>query len=237
MTIAPGAEALATPLPKNMNASSRPRPGPGLASTRNSSDLPFSAASLVPSGVKTPWLIALLRNRILAGSTKIEASGIRLLSTRKSTTFSAPLENCSTNGPATSEAADRQDHAPDAGREVVDQHLEAGPDLAVPEGVELAHRPAAERAHDHRAEEHRHVRAGDRTHGGDRADHAAADVVLAVRHPAAGVADQDRQQVGDHRADDAAAVGVPAAELRDEAVVVLAARGPARSRRSCRRSG
>ena len=51
----------------------------------------------------------------------------------------------------------------------------------------------------------------------DRADHAAADVV--VTHPAAGVADQHRQQVGDHRADDAAAVaGAPAADLGDPAV-------------------
>ena len=101
ITIAPGAEALAMPLPKNMKASSRPRPGPGLASMRNRTDWPSLAASVVPSGVKTPWLIALLRNRILAGSTKIEASGIRWLSMRKSTIFSAPLENCSTNGPAT----------------------------------------------------------------------------------------------------------------------------------------
>ena len=37
---------------------------------------------------------------------------------------------------------------------------------------------------------------------------------IAVDHPAAGVADQDRQQVGDHRADDAAAGEVaPAADL------------------------
>ena len=101
MTAAPGADALAIPLPKKVNASSSPRPGPGLASIRNRIDLPCSAASLVPSGVKTPWLMALLRNRILAGSTKIEVNGSRLFSTRKSTTFSARSENASTNGPAT----------------------------------------------------------------------------------------------------------------------------------------
>ena len=217
---APGAEALAMPLPKKVKASSSPRPGPGLASMRNRIDLPFSAASVVPSGVKTPWLIALLRKRTLAGSTKIEVSGSRLWSTRKSTTSLGGLGEGLDERSGHEEAADGQDHAPDAGREVVDQHLEAGPDLAVPQGVELAHRPAAQRTHDHGAEEHRHVRTGDRTHGGDRADHAAADVVVAVGHPPAGVADQDRQQVGDHRADDAAAVGVPPAELGDEAVVV-----------------
>ena len=51
---------------------------------------------------------------------------------------------------------------------------------------------AGERADDHGAEEHRHVRADDDAHRGDRADDAAA---LAVDQPAAGVADQQRQQV------------------------------------------
>jgi len=71
------------------------------------------------------------------------------------------------------------------------------------------------------AEEHRHVRAGDGAERGDRADHATADVVLAVGHPAAGVPDEDRQQEPDHRADDAVVLAVPAAERGDEAVVVL----------------
>ena len=54
------------------------------------------------------------------------------------------------------------------------------------------------------------------THGGDRADDAAAGVVDVL---AAGVADQQRQQVGDHRADDAAAgVVAPAADVGDPAV-------------------
>ena len=34
------------PLPKTMKASSRPSPGPGLASSRNRTDLPFSDASV-----------------------------------------------------------------------------------------------------------------------------------------------------------------------------------------------
>ena len=44
----------------------------------NRIDLPFSAASATPSGPSTPWLIALLRNSTLAGSTRIDASGSRL---------------------------------------------------------------------------------------------------------------------------------------------------------------
>jgi hypothetical protein len=114
------------------------------------------------------------------------------------------------------EAEDGQDHAPDPGGEVVDQHLEAGLDLAVPEAVDLLHRPAAERAHDHGAHEHRDVGAGDDTHGRDGADDAAAHLV----EVATGVADEDREQVGDHRADDAAAVELtPAAQAGDPAVV------------------
>ena len=82
MMMAPGAEAFAIPLPNTAKASSRPSPGPGLASSRNRIDFPFSCASVVPSGVRMPWLIALLRKRILAGSMKIEVSGSRWWSTR-----------------------------------------------------------------------------------------------------------------------------------------------------------
>ena len=85
MIAAPGAVALATPLPKTEIAMSRPRPGPGLASSRNSTDLPVSAASVRPSGVSTPWLMALLRKNTLAGSMTTEVSGSRLLSTSVST--------------------------------------------------------------------------------------------------------------------------------------------------------
>ena len=42
---------------------------------------PASLACWIPSGEKIPWLMALLRNRIFAGSTKIEVSGSRLFCT------------------------------------------------------------------------------------------------------------------------------------------------------------
>ena len=47
-----------------------------------------------------PWLMALLRNRIFAGSMKIEVSGSRWFETSVSTTFEASSLNLSTNGPA-----------------------------------------------------------------------------------------------------------------------------------------
>jgi hypothetical protein len=53
-----------------------------LASRRKRTDWPCSAASWMPSGVSTPWLIALLRKSTFAGSMKIEVSGSNPLSTR-----------------------------------------------------------------------------------------------------------------------------------------------------------
>jgi hypothetical protein len=73
-----------------------------------------------------------------------------------------------------------------------------GLDLAVPDGVEVLHRPAAEGAHDHGAHEHGDVGTGDDTHRGDGADDTASHVVEQL---SAGVADEQGQQVGDHRAD------------------------------------
>ena len=66
------------------------------------------------------------------------------------------------------------------------------------------------------------VGADDHAHGGDRADHARRGSPCTIRPPV--YADQDRQQVGDHRADDAGAVvGAPAADLGDPSVGVLQA--------------
>ena len=79
MTAAPGAEARAAPMPKNVNASSSPTPGPGLASRRNRIDDPVSAACWMPSGVSTPWLMALLRNSTFAGSMMMLVSGSRFI--------------------------------------------------------------------------------------------------------------------------------------------------------------
>jgi len=78
MNAAPGAEARAAPIPNRVNASSRPTPGPGLASSRNRIDLPLSAACWVPSGVSTPWLMALFRKNTFAGSMMMLVSGNRL---------------------------------------------------------------------------------------------------------------------------------------------------------------
>jgi hypothetical protein len=58
-----------------MKASSRPRPAPGFDSTMNRIDLPAVWTSIAASGVKMPWLMALLRNKTFAGSTKMDASG------------------------------------------------------------------------------------------------------------------------------------------------------------------
>ncbi len=85
MMIAPGAEAFAAPTPKNVNASSRPRPGPGFASMRKRIDLPVSAACSMPSGVNTPWLMALFKNSTFAGSTMIDTRGRRLYVTSQPT--------------------------------------------------------------------------------------------------------------------------------------------------------
>ena len=100
--------------------------------------------------------------------------------------------------------ADRQtgrdsgEQADDAQGEVVHQHLEPGPDSAGDELVELLEQPGGGRADDHRAQEHRDVRADDHAHRGDGTDHRAA---LAMDHSAAGVADEYREQIGDDRTD------------------------------------
>ena len=101
MMIAPGAEARAAPTPKKVKASSRPRPGPGFASMRNRIDLPVSVACSMPSGVNTPWLMALLRNSTFAGSTMIDSSGSRLSETSQSTTLPSTVETPSMTGPKT----------------------------------------------------------------------------------------------------------------------------------------
>src|SRR5690625_4074372 len=127
------------------------------------------------------------------------------------------------------ESGHQHHEAEDAGREHVHQHLEAGRDVVLPQPVQLLHQPGGGRGDDHRPDEHVHlgqglegglgvargepslelggvllrdqpVRAGDHAHGGDHAHHGAARL---VDHAAAGVGDQQRQQVVDHRADGA----------------------------------
>ncbi|MNT02730.1 hypothetical protein D3C72_1372370 [compost metagenome] len=53
----------------------------------------------MPNGEKIPWLMALFRKRIFAGSTKIDASGSRLLVTMMFTPVARICDNPSTSGP------------------------------------------------------------------------------------------------------------------------------------------
>ena len=72
-------------MPKKVNARSSPTPGPGFASSRNRIDEPSSAACERPSGVSTPWLMALFRNSTFAGSMMMLVSGSRFVSTSQLT--------------------------------------------------------------------------------------------------------------------------------------------------------
>ena len=71
----------------------------------------------------------------------------------------------------THECQNRQNHTDDASGEVVHQHFKARFDFAVYPRVEMFNRPATQRASNHRAEEHRHIRTDDNTHGGDCTHH------------------------------------------------------------------
>ena len=94
---------------------------------------------------------------------------------------------------------DRQRTAQDAQREVGNEHLEADRDAVLGCTVELLEKPCGERANDHGTQEHGDVGADHDPGGGDRTDHRAA---IAVYQLAAGVADQERQQERDHRANE-----------------------------------
>lgn len=85
--MAPGAEDFAAPLPNKVKASNTPSPGPGFASSKNRIDFPASATCSVPNGVKIPWLIALFKNKIFAGSIKILVNGIKWADKMISTPF------------------------------------------------------------------------------------------------------------------------------------------------------
>ena len=72
----------------------------------------------------------------------------------------------------------------DAEGEVIDDHFEAGGNLSVDQPVKLFHDPARERAHDHRAEEHRDFRSYNQTAGRERSDDTPS---LSVYKLAAGI--------------------------------------------------
>ena len=99
MTIAPEEDARSDLGPNSMNAVSRPRPAPGFDSTMYRIDLPVSATSIAASGVKMPWLIALLRNSTLPGSTNSEASGSRFAATSQFTPSESTPTMPATTGP------------------------------------------------------------------------------------------------------------------------------------------
>ena len=107
-------------------------------------------------------------------------------------------------------AEDGQEQAEDADGEVVHQHLKAGLDLAVNGLVKHLDDPACKGAHDHGAHQHRIIGgAADDAYSCDGAHDSAAGT---ADHFAALVGDQDRQHVGQHRADHGAQsfIGKPA---------------------------
>ena len=85
MATAPGADFLETPLPNTAKARTKPTQYAPFASIKNSTDFPASAACCMPSGTRMPWLIALFKNKICAGSTKNGVSSSRLCAVRKFT--------------------------------------------------------------------------------------------------------------------------------------------------------
>ena len=91
-----------------------------------------------------------------------------------------------------------QDAAEDAHGEVVDHHLEAGGDMALHLLVKLLDAPAAQGAADHGADEHGAGGGGDGAQGSQSAGDGA---LLAAHGLAAGVADEDGQQIREHGAD------------------------------------
>ena len=97
-------------------------------------------------------------------------------------------------------ANDGKDHAENADREIVDQHFKAGRHTALHGLVKLFDDPARERAHDHRAHQHRlafrSVNARDAAHDCDCTHDASA---VAADHLAALRRDQHRQQEGEHK--------------------------------------
>ena len=107
----------------------------------------------------------------------------------------------------------RQHQAQDAGREVVDQHLEAGGDVPLGPAVKGADGKAGQRAHRHGAHQHGVVGAADAAHHRDGGDDPAA---VPGHHVAALARDQDGQQIVQHRVHDAGQVGVGQPARLDE---------------------
>ena len=92
-----------------------------------------------------------------------------------------------------------EDTAEDAEREVVDEHLESARDAVTHGIVKLLDQIAAQRSHNHGAEEHRNLRARDDARCGNRRHDAAA---VSVDCCTAAVADQQRDEPLAHRCAD-----------------------------------
>ena len=102
MMIAPGVVGRSVRGPKRAKAVSKPRPEPGFDSTMNRMERPASWTWAVPSGVRMPWLIALLRNKTLPGSTNRDARGSSPAVTRAYTPFSSAPTITAITGPMAS---------------------------------------------------------------------------------------------------------------------------------------
>ena len=222
-TIAAGTVGRIARGPNSSIAVRMPSPGPGFDSIMKKIDLPASAACSMPSGVKTPWLIALLRNSTFAGSTTIDTSGSSPVLTSAFASQPRPWRDPERDRADDVEADDRHDAADDAGGEVVDEHLEAALDLAGDRVVPLLQEPRGQRAEDERAPgwsgrsprwrpdgdlvavERDPGQPGSATGAIIAPTSATAPTTpprCAVDPASAGVADQDRDQDDDQRADD-----------------------------------
>ena len=106
-----------------------------------------------------------------------------------------------------------QQHTEDAYREIAHEHLEARLYASLRKFVEPPDRIPAQRAHDHGSDEHRDVAADDDAHGGNGPDYPAA---FAGDVAPGRIGDQQRQQVGQHRVDQACHLGVGPPSRGDE---------------------
>lgn len=98
-------------------------------------------------------------------------------------------------------------------RSVYNQHLEARLYASLRKFVEPPDRIPAQRAHDHGSDEHRDIAADDDAHGGNGPDYPAA---FAGDVAPGRIGDQQRQQVGQHRVDQACHLGVGPPSRGDE---------------------
>ena len=110
-----------------------------------------------------------------------------------------PLRKLGNDRPDGVKPQDGEQHAQNADREVIDQHLESGLDLSVDKAVELFDDVSGQGPHNHRADEHGDLAPDDHPGRGDRTDHPAP---LAGDVASRRVGDKQRQQVNEHRIDE-----------------------------------